>query len=167
MFHSPIIIIIIIIIMDYLVALIVVSLAAVLTDDCGICYCSPSRDKIVCAGKGFTAAPELPKEALHNALGVGLQRNAISVLPAAFLNSFERLVVVDLRGQRTGLGCVRIDGVVRDGIEIIGKMFCLCFAIALSPASVTFTVVVQRLVQFHVKNFLSAREQKLLHKLVR
>ena len=107
--------------MDCFVALVLVSLAAVVTDECGICYCSPNRERIICAGKGFTTVPDLPREALEHAIGLGLQRNAISILPASYLNSFSQLSVVDVRAQRTPLGCVILQGNIRAGIDVIGK----------------------------------------------
>ena len=106
-----------------LVSFVLVTLVSVVTDDCGICFCSVSRDKIVCAGKGFTTAPVLPKEALDNAIGLGLQRNFITVISADYVNAFAQLHVIDLRRQRTHQGCVTIEGHIRDEIDVIGKSF--------------------------------------------
>ena len=106
-----------------LVSVVLVSLVSVVTDDCGVCFCSVSRDKIVCAGKGFVTPPVLPKEALDNAIGLGLQRNYITVISAEYVNAFTRLHVIDLRKQRTRQGCVIVEGDIRVEIEVIGKSF--------------------------------------------
>jgi len=91
------------------------------TDSCGICVCDGERKRIVCAGLGFTSPPDLPKEALINAQGLGLQRNFISYIPNTYFDRFRQLAVVDVRNQKTTTGCVQLDPGRSRFILIIGK----------------------------------------------
>ena len=91
-------------------------------DDCGICSCSPTQDRIVCTGKGFTEVPILPKDAIENAVRLGLQRNHISTITSDFVNAFHKLEVLDLRGQNTARRCVEVvGGAIRKQVKILGN----------------------------------------------
>jgi len=93
---------------------------------CGVCYCSPNLERIVCAGLGFVVPPTLPASALATAEGLGLQRNDISYLPNTYLRQFRRLEVVDIRAQQRG--CVMLDPNPPRDITILGKCYVmLCY----------------------------------------
>lgn len=90
---------------------------------CGICACSNDRQVLLCAGKGLTYVPTFPADILETATILALQRNRIRVLPASRLNLFHQLMVVDVRDQHTPQGCVSIQGGLKAGIRVTGKLF--------------------------------------------
>ena len=66
--------------------------------------------------------PNLPQEAIQNAVGIGLQRNYISKISTDFINSFNKLEVLDVRSQHTPHRCVELVGgpIYRD-VKILGN----------------------------------------------
>ena len=88
---------------------------------CGICACSDDHQVLLCAGRGLTYVPTFSQDILDVSTVLGLQRNFISVLPAARLNVFKQLALVDVRSQRTLQGCIDVRGQLRDSISVVGK----------------------------------------------
>ena len=76
---------------------------------CGICFCSPTMDVVVCTGKGFQIAPEIPLDARQKAKSLGLQRNRIQLMTLDYLKWFEALEVVNISDQDVATRCLHVD----------------------------------------------------------
>lgn len=88
---------------------------------CGICSCSDDHQVLLCSGLGLNYVPTFSQDIYDTSTVLGLQRNFISVLPAARLNIFRQLALVDVRSQRTMQGCVQVRGDLRPSIEVYGE----------------------------------------------